>query len=223
MGKSFSTDDEKEVPSDFKYLLIALAILFISTRVIQAKASHIFAVLLGYLIISKLREKEVTETLNFNQNIDYRNELLSSPSHFHMDVNIINLFFSIFGWRNKNANNYDNAVKAVNNILRLEADTEGKLERCVDNYEVAFDQSKTALNLIHGFVYTLDHPLLIKKLKKVLARLQQLLQRHLENIRKNCQISEDIKDGRDTNSRFIEDAEGPKPFDGQKMSQFDYY
>jgi hypothetical protein len=226
-GKKKGEEEEEEaidvLPKNLVYFIIGLVVLFTSTRLIKAGPSHIFSLMLGYLIIVKLREKEKEGNLSFNEKMDYRNELLSAPSHFHLDANLINLFYSIFGWREKNANNFDHAVAAVNNILKIESDTEKDLERCVDNYEIAFDQSKIALNMIHGFVYTLDHPLLIKKLKKVLVRLQQLLERHLQNIRDNCEITEEKKATRDVNSRFIEDSQGPKPFDGDKMSQFDYY
>ena len=184
---------------------------------------HIFALLACYLIITKMKEIEKVEYLNFNQETDYRLEMLGSPSFFHFDINVINLFFSIYEWRKKNENNFDNAIKAVNNILQIKSESEKPLIRCVDNYDIAFDQSKIAMNLMHGFIYSIDHPLLVLKLKKVLSRLQQLLERYLVDIQKNCESLEKKKPTIDVNSRFIEDAIGPKPYDVATMTQFDFY
>lgn len=211
------------LPLEFKYVIITLVVIYTSTRLIKAGPSHIFALIAIYLIIMKLHKVETMSSMSFNEEMDYRLGVLGSPSHFHMDTNVINLFYNIYGWRSKNANNYDNAIKAMNNILILESETENDMERCVDNYEVAVDQRNTVLNLIHGFVYNLDHPLLIKKLKKVLIRFQELLERHLVKIQKNCETTESKKDSIDVNSRFIEDAHGPKPYDVATMTQFDYY
>ena len=212
-----------DVPSDFIYVAIGLIVLFISTRILNADTRHIFALMSGAAIIFYLKQQESTENMTFNQEIDYRLELLGVPSHFHLDTNIINLFFSIYAWKEKNEDNFNNAVKYVNNILIIEADSAKHLLRCVDNYEVAKDNAQNALNMIHGFIYSIDHPLLVKKLKKVMIRLQQLLERHLEKIRNNCSKTEDEKPSIDVNSRFIEDADGPQAYDETHTTQFDYY
>ena len=212
-----------KVPTDFVYIGIALGILYTSTRLMKAGASHIFALMVAYGIITRLKEISTNDTLSINEEIDYRLEILGAPSHFHLDTNLINLFFSIYGWRERNPNNFDNAIKAVNNVLKISEDTEHVLQRCVDNYEIAYDQSKIAMNMIHGFTYSIDQPLLVTKLKKVLIRLHMLLERHIRQIQKNCEITEGKKKSIDVNSRFIEDAHGPKPFDGSSMTQFDYY
>lgn len=216
-------DGWEKVPSPFAYVFIGMVVFFVSTRVAKATSGHIFALIATYLIIQKLQQQESVSTMSFNQEMDYRLDLLGAPSHFHVDTNIINLFYNIYGWRDKNAYNFDNAIKAINNILKIEADSKLPLQRCVDNYEVAYDQRNIALNLMHGFIYSLDHPILVAKLKKVLVRLQELLERHLVAIQKNCENIENAKDGIDVNSRFIEDAHGPKPYDGASMTQFDYY
>ena len=97
------------------------------------------------------------------------------------------------------------------------------LKRCVDNYDVAYDQRNIAMNLMHGFIYAIDNPVLVVKLKTFLKKLQQLLEKHLLIIQGNCDTLEKDKGGIDVNSRFIEDTYGPKPYDGASMSQFDYY
>lgn len=212
-----------DLTPNFKYLLIGVGIIFVSTRLLKAGTSHIFALLAVYLIIQKLSEKETLENVSFNEDMEYRLKILGSPSQFYRDANLINLFYNIYGWRSLNPNNFDHALKAINNILQIESDSEKPLKRCVDNYDVAHDQRNLALNLVHGFIYSLDNPILVTKLKKVLKRLQILLERHIVNIQKNCQMLEDKKSSIDVHSRFIEDANGPKPYDGGSMSNFDYY
>jgi len=213
----------KSLPPNFRYLIIGLTVLLTSTRLVKAGTSHVFAVIIAYFIITKLQEQEKTSSLSFNEEMDYRLDMLGTPSHFHLDADIINLFFNIYGWRKKNPYNFDHAIKAVNNILRIEVDTGKDLKRCVDNYNVAYDQKNTAMNLMHGFIYNIDHPMLVAKLKKVLSRLQQLLERHLVTIQNNCEVTESKKVTIDVNSRFIEDAHGPKPYDESSMTPFDYY
>jgi hypothetical protein len=212
-----------QVTPDFTHVLIVLGIIWISTRVMRVGLGHIFALLAAYLIIDALRKRERESSLSFNQEMDYRLDMLGAPSHFHTDINIVNLFYSIYGWRERNAYNFDHAIKATNNVLQIEFESGLKLQRCVDNYEVAQDQRNIALNMMHGFIYSLDHPLLVTKLKRVLQRLQELLEKHMVIIQKHCEKFENDKDGVDIHSRFIEDAHGPKPYDGSKMSQFDYY
>lgn len=211
------------LPTNFRYVIIALIVIFTSTRLIRAGPSHIFALACIYIIVTTLQQQESQSTLSFNHKMDYKLDMLGSPSNLHRDSNLINLFYDIYGWRALNANNFDNAIKAVNNVLQIESDSEKPLKRCVDNYEVAVDQRNIAMNLIHGFIYSIDQPILVTKLKKVLIRLQDLLERHLSNIQRNCETLEQKKGGIDVNTRFIEDAKGPKPYDGAETSRFDYY
>lgn len=212
------------IPLDLVYVLAALSLLYISTRVIKATVGHLIAIILIYYMLTYVQTVTKEDLVSFNEDMDYKLNVLGSPSYFHFDTNLINLFYSIYSWRTRNANNFDLAVKAVNNILRIESDSEKILQRCVDNYEIAYDQSRTVLNLIHGFVYNLDgQPILVKKLENVLSRLNELLERHLQTIQMNCEKQEKAKPTKDIHSRFIEDALGPKPFDGNKMSQFDFY
>jgi hypothetical protein len=217
------TDLYNSYPQLLRYTVIGIVIIFVSTKIVKAGPSHIFAIIAIYVIISNLQTIESQSTMDFNEEMDYRLDLLGTPSHFYLDANIINLFYSIYSFRNLNAYNFDNAIKAVNNMLKIEEDASNGLQRCVDNYEVAYDLKNNAMNLIHGFVYSLYQPLLITKLKRVLRRLQDLLERHLNQIQSYCEQTESKKKNRDVNSRFIEDALGPKPYDAATMTPFDYY
>lgn len=206
-----------------QYVIVVVAAVYLFTRVFNVNVGHLLAVIVSGLIIYYLNEEETRESVDFNTQMEYRLTVIGSPSHFYTDTNMINLFYNILPWRSLNPNNFDNAVQAVNNVLKLEEDTVLTKEFCVNNYDVAFDQAKLGLNLVHGFVYSIEHPLLVQKLKKVCIRLQMLLERHLDNIRTYCENHENEKGRPNIHSRFIEDAKGPKPYDPQRLSPFDYY
>lgn len=193
------------------YVALAVGCLFLFTRVVDIRLGHIFALLAAYIMITRLQENNASEDITFNTEIDYRLDLLGAPSHFHIDINIINFFYDIHDWRKYNPTDFDHMIKAVNNVLIIEEDTAAAdLDRCVDNYDVARGQMKIALNMLHAFVYTLDHPEKINKLKVCLGRLTQLLQRHIQTIQRNC---ESTKRPINVRTRFINDAFAPKPYD----------
>lgn len=204
-----------DVPNKFIYLIIGLLVLYISTRIIKANISHIFALIVGFFIISRLDQQSSNDVLTFNQVIDTRYKTIGMPTNFYIDANLINLYFSIYKWKNLNPHNYTESIKAVNNVLSIEL--ENKTKNCANNYEIAFEQSKIALNMMHGFIYNIDKPLLVEKLKKILSRLQQLLARHLKIIKDDCEKDQKI----DINTKFIQDINQPKPFD--KYTNFDFY
>lgn len=205
------------------YIIITVIVVMLSTRVFTINTGHLLAFFVSGLIVYYLQTSRDQDDLDFNATMEYRLEALGAPSHFHLDTNLINLFYNILPWRKLNANNFDQALSSVNTVLKIEKDTNQTVEMCVGNYEVAFDNSKLAMNFVHSFVYSIDHPLMVKKLRNVLQRLQQLLERHLDRIRDNCDKQENAKPTRNILSRFIEDAKDVKAFDPQRLSPFDYY
>jgi hypothetical protein len=210
------------IPNNFIYLVIFIVVMYTSTILLKTRTSHMIALIVSYYIVSSLDQKSRMELSNFNKEIDSKYNVIGKPKNFYLDANLILLYYSIYKWRNLNPNNYDESVKACNNVLQIQLDSDKGLIRCVDNYEIALEQSKLALNYIHGFVYNIDNPILVKKLKDVLKRLQQLLARHLFVIRNNCQQIENNKSSIDVNSRFIQDSDGPKAYD-EYVSNFDLY
>ena len=208
---------------EFQSVIVALVVLWVSTRIIKANSAHIFTLLAAGLLIWYLNKNNTESNLDFIKNTEYKLNILGTPSYFHYDVNIIDLFYSIYNWRELNENNFDSAIEAVNNLLAIESETENVLQRCVDNYETARDFSNTAINLIHGFIYNIDHPLLVKKLKVVLQRLQQLLTRHLRTIESNCKLTEKKKKSIDINTKFIYSGspQGFDPLGNVNFSLFD--
>ena len=203
------------------YVSLVVISLYLFTRVIEIRLGHIFVLLVAYIGITHMRKQAEETDLTFNAEIDFRLDQLGAPSHFHTDINMINFFYDIYDWRKYNERDFDAMLKAANNVLHIEEDTSlVDLQGCVDNYDVAYDQMKIALNLLHGFVYNLDHPEKIKKLKIMLQRLMQLMQRHLQKIQRNCEAT---KRPINVRTRFINDAFAPKPFDPIAAQLLDFY
>jgi hypothetical protein len=204
------------------FIVIAVSVYF-CTRVFNVNTGHILAFLLCAVIIWKIQQEEDKESMDFNTTLEYQLQTIGNPSHFHWDTDLVRLFFNLLPWRKLNANNYDTAIEAVNSVIRIEDDTNLTTEHCVNNYDVAFDKAKLAMNLVHGFVYSIEHPQLVKKLKLVLTRLQLLLEKHLDIIRGQCKFQEEQKGTPNVHSRYIEDAKTVKPLDPSRLSPFDFY
>jgi hypothetical protein len=211
----------EDQPADFMQVIVVIVIFFLSTRLLNAGPSHIFGLLLAWLVVKNLRQTDNSENVSLNDTWDQRNVVIGSPSNFYIEPNLIDLFFILHTWKPKNPINFDRAVKAVNIVLQTEIDSDKPLRECVSNYEVAVDQSRDALNLVHGFIYSVDQPILIEKLQKILSRLQQLLERHLKKIKENC----DKKSATETNvhTRYTDDAGAPGPIDPRMDPHFDLF
>lgn len=207
------------------YIVVAASVFFLSTRVIRADASHVFAFLVAFVCLYWLHDKSKKEVYPFSMELDVKMQMLGSPRNFHMDANFINLFVDMLDFRIKNPNNFDLAMTAIGNVLQTERDLESlRLDRCVDHYEIARDQAMLALNFIHGLVYSLTNEVHVEKLTGILKRLQQLLERHLVAIVRLCDLTESRKPTRDVNSRFVEDFNGPVASDDSKIhAEFDLY
>ncbi len=213
---------ELGIPINGTYVLIVVSVFYVSTRLIRANTSHIFALMLatfGVYIVWKKTQESIS---NFNETLDVKMALLGDPPFLYMDANLINLFHDILPWRTKAPNNFDLALKAVGNVLKIERDAEGPMTRCADQFSLAREQEKLAMNLVHSFVYVLDNKVLVEKLKVVLQRLHQLLERHMATISRHCDAKERAKDTPDINTGII-NFNGPFARDPAMSSHFDVY
>ncbi|KAJ3348380.1 hypothetical protein GGF32_006244 [Allomyces javanicus] len=206
----------------FEYALVALISVFMFTRVFAIGQGHILAFVTTVLVVYLIQQHETTESFSFNSSMEAKLTALGSPSHFHVDSDLINLFHDLQPWRALNPYNYDQAIAAVNNVLRIEVESAGMTTHCIDNYQVAQDMVKLAMNLVHGFVYAMDHHLVIEKLERVLIRLQDLLAGHLHQILTTCNANERIK-GTDIHSKYVQDESTAKAYDPDHTTPFDLF
>lgn len=202
--------------------LAAIAIFYICTRTLNIGSGHIFALLVTAALIWNVRATESTSKLNLYERIDNKIVAIGSPSFFYVDSNAVDFFYDYLGWRTLNPDNYDRCVEAIDNMLRILLDTEKPLVRCVDHYNIAADFGSMALNLMHGFIYVINDPIIIAKLERGLARLEGLVAKYLKQMKHNCAAIERGKGKRDVNWSYIPEPGVPKGFDATH-TVFNFY
>jgi hypothetical protein len=208
-------------PEVSRYALIAVAIVILFNKK-ELKISHAIALVMAYLVIQRLQKDSRNKTDTFIDETKLKWQAIGYPSYFYLDPNFIILFYDILEWRNLNPNNYDIAIKATNNVLQIAEESRKLQYGCVDNYEVAMDQRKLALNMLYAFVHTMDHKKVYQdKLRSVLQRLMVLFERHMDIIRNNCKKLSD--ENINVNTRFISDAKTFKAYDPSAISGFDIF
>src|SRR6476659_2226402 len=72
----------RSLPPNFRYIIIALFVVFVSTRLIKAGPSHIFALITIYISLQRLSTDEDANNMSFNQEMDYRLGIIGYPSQF---------------------------------------------------------------------------------------------------------------------------------------------
>ncbi len=205
-----------------RYIVAAIGVFYMCTRVLKIGTGHIFALLITSALLWNARANDTSSKAHKYKQIEGQIRSIGGPQHFYVDSNAVDLFYDYLGWRKLNPDNYDRCVEAVDNILRILLDTEKPLVRCVDHYHIAADLGSVALNMMHGFVYVIDEPVLIAKLNKALSRLEGLISKYLRQMRRNCAALERAKGRRDVNWSFIHGPNVPHPFDASE-STFNFY
>lgn len=208
--------------SEGRYALAAIAVFYVSTRVLRIGPGHIFALLLTAALIYNARSRDKLDRQTRYERIDMQIRAIGSPRHFYVDSNAVDFFYDYIGWRALNPDNYDKAVTAVDNVLRILVDTEKPLVRSVDHYRIAADFGALALNMMHAYVYVVDEPILIDKLGRALERLQGLVSKYLRQMRHNCAAIERGKGRRDVNWSFVPEESVPHPYDPTETG-FNFY
>lgn len=205
-----------------QYTIIVLVSLFTFTRVFRIGSGHILAVIVSALIVWYVFNRSQSEQFGFLSSMEEKLNALGNPSHFHHDADLINLFFSIRNWRNLNPDNFDQAVTATNNVLRLVEESRFLRKQCIDSYHVAKDLAQLSLNLVHGFIYNIEHQELVTKLENVLERLQFLLGGQLNLMLERCMDHEKRK-GINVDSKFVIDSDNFKANDPMDHPTFDIF
>ena len=134
---------------ELSYIAVAGAIFFVSTRILKAESSHVFALLCCLFLFMVTRDQRTYLDSDFNTRTELRFKTLGSPSHFHFDTNLINLFYGLLSWRALNPDAFDTCLESCNNVLIIQGHVESGAERCVDSYDIAADQARVALKHLH--------------------------------------------------------------------------
>lgn len=171
----------------FTAVIFLLFLLFISTRIVHISLGHILTFMIAVLLFWYINFQETSKQFNSNEELDSKLKVIGNPSHFYYDVNLIEFFYSIRYLQKRRPDDYAQLVGVTNTILKIEKELNNLTEQYVEEYEIALEKAKIAMNILHGFVFDLNNPYEVEDHIANLTRYQQLIQRHLEEMKKICQ------------------------------------
>lgn len=219
---------EKIGPNQYvEYGIIVVFVMFLVTRVFQPSALQIIGLIVGVLIVYYRYDKRNSIVGDAYSELDYRiKTLYPKPENFHMDADLINLYFNIREFRKYHSEGYDESLVAVDNMLKLISEIEADVVfHCKESLDVIRDLYNKALNHLHSVIYKIPPTSLVyhRKHKRALNALQIILRRHIDDVVQRCKKY--YKDrGVDIDYHQIQN-DGPRPDDTQKEehSDFDFY
>lgn len=199
-----------------------LAIFFFSTRILQARTSHLFALILSAIVCVFLIRQSSGLKQTYLADMERKYLAIGAPRHMHTDARLVQFFHWLLDWRDVNPDAYDNTVIAVDGLLRVEADVVIGSDHCANDYDVALGLYRSAMNHLHSFIFSLEHPMQVTRLRNALDELRKLLVTHLSVISTTCKGA----DGITVNTRYIDPLNQPAPYDDYKdeaWSRFAFY
>ena len=237
------------------YISISILTLYIFTNIIQINIGHLLALIVTIIIIIYFTDTQNTNINDFNIDMEYKlKSILNNeppPDHFHLDVDLINLFYDIkndFG--NSNYVSYRDAVISTNNILQIRNDLELKIcktpkstisldnfnkqqiiedntcnstiENSYQNYQIASQQLTKTMNHLHSLKYNSSSDIVMtSKFHNLLKRGHLLLKRNLDIIKDIHNDS--IKNKITSDTKFITDYDLPKSYTNTKNNENLFY
>ena len=172
----------------FKYIIYSIVIFFITTRIIKPNFLYIIALIISLIVIYYMHDKKKS-TLGFiNERLEFMmNSIIPKPKYFHLDSDIVVLFYNIQEFRIYNPHSYDNAVKSVDHILHIEQDIELGVYHCAENIDIVKDQKEKALNHLQSVIHSNPHNSVSEgKLKTAVDKLHLYLERHVDKMIDMC-------------------------------------
>jgi len=161
----------------------------------------IICILLIYLLIKKDYTQFIQYTVVKNNQLEFlhklmfddytwsyekKNNLLLKPintdnkSYLYLNPLIVDFFYNIREYSQYNISSYVNSLLHTNNVIGFEYESRIGLNNKYDNYEVAIEESKKALNELNSIIYNLPSSLITyNKLKDSIKILHSLLNQHL--------------------------------------------
>ena len=208
-----------------EYGFILMVVLFFVTQILRPSWFFFVGLLIaGILIYYRIDEKRYTISSKNKELMVKLKSLSPKPANFHMDSDIINLFYNIRDFKTMNSEAYDQALIAVDNMLKVVSEIEAGVYHCKENLDIVRDQMNKAMNHLHTIIYKAPVPKsVILKYMKSLKALHIILRRHVDHVVDVCQ--KQYKDrGIDINTHFVYN-DGPRPDDTKRaeFSNFDIY
>lgn len=208
-----------------EYLVVLVFVMFLVTRIIRPTILQVIALIVALVVIYYRVDKRKTVVSDAYDELEYRlKTLYPKPENFHMDADLINIFYNMRDFRKYNSEGYDESLVAVDNLLKLESEIEVGAFHCSENVDVMRDLMNKALNHFHTIIFKLPVQVyLMRKHKRALNALHILLRRHIDDVTKKCK---DYYENRGVDIDYHEmHNSGPRPDDTQKTeaSAFDFY
>ena len=208
-----------------EYAIVIVFTMFVVTRIVQPTALQLVALVIGLIVVYYRVDKRKSIISDTYDELEYRLKTLHpKPENFHMDADLINIFYNMRDFRKLHSEGYDGALVAVDNMLKLESEIDAGAFHCKENLDVMKDQMNKALNHFHSIIFKLPEQLyLMRKHKRALNALHIILRRHIDDIVRKCKKYYTNR-GIDIDYHPIYNS-GPRPDDTQRQesSDFDFY
>ena len=201
-----------------EYGFILCLILFFVTQILQPSWFFFIGLLIALPLIYVRAEQKKNTISTKNKELMVRlKTLYPKPANFHMDPDIINLFYNVRDFRTLNSESYDQCLIAVDNMLKIVSELEQGVYHCGENLDIVRDQMNKAMNHMHTIVYRLPVPkITVIKHQKALKALHIILRRHVDNMVDICQRQYKNR-GIDINTHFVYN-DGPRAHDKEANS-----
>lgn len=196
-----------------EYGFIFIGIMFVMTKIFQPTLVHIAGVVAAIILIYFRIDMKRSTLEDINSELDFRlKSLYPEPQNFHMDADIINIFHNIKEMRNYNSEAYDNALIAVDNMLKIISEIEVGVYHCAENHDLVVDQMYKALNHLASMIIKTPIPKATTiKYMKMMNALHIILRRHVDDVVDICRKQYASRPV-DINTKFLYN-EGPRPND----------
>lgn len=208
-----------------EYAVLIVFVMFVVTRIVKPTALQVLALIIALIVVYYRIDKRKTIVSDAYDELEYRlKELYPKPENFHMDADLINIFYNTREFRKYHSEGYDESLVAIDNMLKLESEIEAGVFHCKENLDVMKELLNKALNHYHAIIFKLPvQVFLMRKHKRALNALHVILRRHIDDMSRFCK-NYYIKRGIDIDYHEIQNS-GPRPDDTQRQekSDFDFY
>ena len=196
-----------------EYGFIMVIVVFFVTQIMKPSWFFFMGIIIAIPIIYFRADQKKNTISTKNKDLMLKlKTLYPKPENFHMDPDLINLFYNIRDFRTLNSEAYDQGLIAIDNMLKIVSEIEQGVYHCKENLEIVRDQMNKAMNHMHTVIYKIPVPkITVIKFQKSLKALQIILRRHVDNVVDICQRQYKNR-GIDINTHFVYN-EGPRPFD----------
>jgi|JI10StandDraft_1071094.scaffolds.fasta_scaffold91661_2 hypothetical protein len=171
-----------------EYGVVLVVVMFLVTRIIKPTWLQLVALAIGALLIYYRTDRRKTTTARAFTELESRlQQLIPRPENFHIDVDILNLFYNTKEFRQYHPSGYDASLIAVDNMLKLVTEMQGGVYHCTENLQVVRDQMNKAMNHYQTIIFGLPTDLIFqRKHKRALNALHVLLRRHVDDMVEIC-------------------------------------